>query len=151
MAFSIRRIVTGHDPGGQAVVSMDTVIESRPGRLDTGVHVQEYWQTDSMPPALSGGDAVAEGTGVTPKPGGTIMRVLQIPPGSGGELHRTDTLDYFVVMDGEIEMTLDDDKFVPLRKGDTVVMRSTNHGWRNRSTRPCVLWEILIDAKGPAA
>ncbi len=151
MAFRIRRIVTGHDGRGKAVVCMDSVIASRPGRFDPNTHIQEYWQTDALPPTLDGPDAVAQGTGVTPKSRGTIMRVLQIPPGSTGELHKTDTLDYFVVMDGEIEMTLDDGKSVPLRKGDTVVMRSTSHGWRNRGTKPCTLWEILIDATRQAA
>jgi quercetin dioxygenase-like cupin family protein len=151
MAFSIRRIVTGHNDKGRAVVSMDTVIDSRPGRFDDGTHVQEFWQTDSLPPQQDGGDAVAERTPVTPKPGGSILRVLHLPPGAkGDELHRTATLDYFLVMDGECEMTLDEGKFVQLKKGDTVVLRNTMHGWRNRSDRMCMLFEVLIDARGGA-
>jgi quercetin dioxygenase-like cupin family protein len=151
MAFQLRRVVTGHDARGKAVVSMDTVIASRAGRFDTGTHVQEFWQTDSLPPRQDGGDAVAERTGVTPMPRGSIVRVLHIPPGAkGDELHRTATIDYFVVMDGEVEMTLDDGKFVALKKGDTIVMRNTNHGWRNTGNRMCMLFEVLIDAKGGA-
>ena len=151
MAFSIRRIVTGHDDKGRAVVAMDQVIDSRPGRFDDGTHVQEFWQTDSLPPRQDGGDAVARRAPVTPKPGGSILRVLHIPPGAqGDELHRTATLDYFLVMEGECEMTLDDGKAVPLKKGDTVVVRNTLHGWRNRSGRMCMLFEVLIDARGGA-
>ena len=149
MAFSIRRIVTGHDDKGRAVVSMDSVIPSRAGRFDDGTAVQEYWQTDSLPPRQDGGDAVATRAPVTPKPGGSILRMLHIPPGAkGDELHRTATLDYFLVMDGEIEMTLDDGKFVSFKKGDTIVMRNTMHGWRNRSDKMCLLFEVLIDARG---
>ena len=149
MAFSIRRIVTGHNDKGRAIVAMDSVIDSRPGRFDGGTHVQEFWQTDSLPPQHNGGDAVAERTPVTPKPNGSILRVLHIPPGAkADELHRTATLDYFLVMDGEIEMTFDDDKSVHLKKGDAIVIRNTMHGWRNRSDKMCMLFEVLIDARG---
>jgi len=151
MAFSIRRIVTGHNEQGRAMVSIDSVIASRPGRFDDGTHVQEFWQTDSLPPKQDGGDAVAERTPVTPKADGSILRVLHIPSGAkGDELHRTATLDYFLVMEGECEMTLDDGKIVPLKRGDTVVMRNTLHGWRNRSGKMCMLFEVLIDARGGA-
>lgn len=149
MAFSIRRIVTGHDDKGRAILAMDSVIPSRAGRFDDGTHVQEYWQTDSLPPRQDGGDAVAERTPVTPRLNGSILRMLHIPPGAkGDELHRTATLDYFLVMDGEIEMTLDDEKSVAFKKGDTIVMRNTMHGWRNRSDKMCLLFEVLIDARG---
>ena len=149
MAFSLRRIVTGTDSKGKAVVSMDSVIDSRAGRFDTGTHVQEYWQTDSLPPRLDGPDAVAQRTTVTPKPAGSILRILHVAPGSkGDELHRTATIDYFMVMNGEVDMMLDDGKAVPLKKGDTVVMRNTKHAWRNRGDKPCMLFEILVDAKG---
>ena len=148
MAFSIRRVVTGHDANGKAVVSMDSVIPSRPGRFDDGTHVQELWQTDSLPPKQTGGDAVAERTKVTPLPGGSIVRMLHVPPGAkGDELHRTATVDYFVVLDGEIEMTYDDGQFTTLKKGDTVVMRNTMHAWRNTSDKMCLLFEVLIDAR----
>lgn len=151
MAFSIRRVVTGHDANGKAVVSMDTVIPSRPGRFDDGTHVQEYWQTDSLPPKQDGGDAVAVRTKVVPGPKGTILRMLHVPPGAkGDELHRTATTDYFLVMDGEIEMTYDDGQFVTLRKGDTLVCRNTMHGWRNTSGKMCLLFEVLMDARGGA-
>jgi quercetin dioxygenase-like cupin family protein len=151
MAFSVRRIVTGHDAKGKAVVSMDSVIASRPGRFDDGTHVQELWQTDSQPPKQDGGDAVAQRTKVTPLPGGTIVRMLHVPPGAkGDELHRTATIDYFVVMDGEIEMTYDDGQHVALKKGDTLVCRNTMHGWRNTSGKMCLLFEVLVDARGGA-
>ena len=65
----------------------------------------------------------------------------------GDELHRTATVDYFVVLDGEIEMTYDDGQFTTLKKGDTVVMRNTMHAWRNTSDKMCLLFEVLIDAR----
>ncbi len=72
MAFFIRRIVTGHDDKGRAIVAMDKVIPSRAGRFDDGTHVQEYWQTDSLPPRQDGGDAVAERAPVTPNTGAKL-------------------------------------------------------------------------------
>ena len=72
MAFFIRRIVTGHDDKGRAIVAMDKVIPFRAGRFDDGTHVQEYWQTDSLPPRQDGGDAVAERAPVTPNTGAKL-------------------------------------------------------------------------------
>lgn len=151
MAFNVRRIVTGLDANGKSTVAMDSVIASRPGRFDDGTHVQELWQTDAYPPRQDGPDAVATRTKVTPLPGGSIVRMLHVPPGAkGDELHRTATLDYFVVLEGEIEMTYDNGQFTTLKAGDTVVMRNSMHAWRNTSDKMCLLFEVLIDARNGA-
>ncbi len=147
MAFKTRRIVTGQDAAGKSIVASDTVADSIPGRFDARVGRYDPWWTDGMPPALTGPDPT-EGQGtVTPLPFGTIFRILEIPPGNDTTKHKTGTIDYYVILSGELYMTLDVGE-VLCRQGDVIVQRSTNHGWDNRSGKPAVFAEVLIDAKG---
>ena len=81
---------------------------------------------------------------------GTIFRILEFAPGLAPRNHRTDSIDYIVVMSGEIDMELDDTT-VHLKAGDVMVQRGTIHNWINRGTAPCVLAVILIDAKSVEA
>jgi len=149
MAFQVRRIITGHDANGKAIVLIDEVAKhafsGRPGA--TGINV---WTTDSAPANNDG--AADEGlrkVGTT-LPGGTIFRMLEFAPGLAARNHRTDSIDYIVVLDGEIDMELDDAK-VHLKKGDVMVQRGTIHNWVNNGTAPCLLAVILIDAKSVEA
>jgi quercetin dioxygenase-like cupin family protein len=80
-------------------------------------------------------------------PNGTVFRVIEFSPGSAPRVHRTDSIDYAVVIAGEIDMELDDGKEVHLKAGDVLVQRGTIHNWVNRGTRPCVMAFVLIDAK----
>ena len=77
---------------------------------------------------------------------GTIFRVIEFAPGLAARNHRTDSIDYIVVISGEIDMELDD-SVVHLKAGDVMVQRGTIHNWVNRGTAPCVLAVILVDAK----
>jgi len=150
MALQVRRVVTGHDARGKAVVKIDEVCQhtftGRPGAV--GVNV---WITEGFP-ASNDGDADAgtrQGVGTTIK-NGTIFRMLEFSPGLAARNHRTDSIDYIVVLEGEIDMELDDTT-VHLRAGDTMVQRGTIHNWVNRGTAPCRLAVILIDAKSVEA
>ena len=145
MALRVRRVITGHDAKGKAIVTIDEVashlFEGRPGA--TGCNV---WTTD-VSPANNDGDA-DEGlrkVGTTLK-NGTIFRILEFAPGLAPRNHRTDSIDYIVVLSGEIEMELDG-TVVQLKAGDVMVQRGTIHNWVNRGTQPCVLAVILIAAK----
>jgi quercetin dioxygenase-like cupin family protein len=145
MAVQVRRVVTGHDATGRAVVKIDevskNVISSRPGASACVV-----WTTESFPVNNTGDtDEGLRQVGTTHK-NGTVFRVVEFGPGVAPRNHRTDSIDYAVVMSGEIDMELDD-SVVHLKAGDVLVQRGTIHNWVNRGTQPCVIVFVLIDAK----
>jgi quercetin dioxygenase-like cupin family protein len=142
-------VITGHDASGKAIVKIDEVAShafvGRPGA--TGINV---WTTEGFPANNDGGeDAGLRKVGTT-LPGGTIFRILEFAPGLAPRNHRTDSIDYIVVISGEIDMELDDTA-VHLKAGDVMVQRGTIHNWVNRGTAPCVLAVILIAAKSVEA
>jgi quercetin dioxygenase-like cupin family protein len=142
-------VITGHDATGTAIVRIDEVAShtfvGRPGA--TGVNV---WTTEGFPVDNDGAeDAGLRKVGTT-LPGGTIFRILEFAPGLAPRNHRTDSIDYIVVISGEIDMELDDTA-VHLKAGDVMVQRGTIHNWVNRGTAPCVLAVILIAAKSVEA
>jgi quercetin dioxygenase-like cupin family protein len=145
MPFQVRRVVTGHDASGRAVVKIDEVpknmISTRPGATSCVV-----WTTESFPVNNTGdADEGLQKVGTTLK-NGTVFRVIEFAPGVAPRNHRTDSVDYVVVMSGEIDMELED-SVVRLRTGNVLVQRGTIHNWVNRGTQPCVIAAILIDAK----
>ena len=145
MALQIRRVVTGHDASGRAVVKIDEVaknlVSSRPGATACVV-----WTTEGFPVDNTGEeDAGLRKTGTT-LDNGTVFRILELAPGVTPRNHRTDSIDYAIVMSGEVDMELDDTK-VHLKAGDVLVQRGTIHNWVNRGTEPCVIAFVLIAAK----
>ena len=145
MALQIRRVVTGHDASGRAVVKIDEVaknlLSSRPGATAWVV-----WTTAGFPADNTGEeDAGLRKTGTT-LDNGTVFRILELAPGVTPRNHRTDSIDYAVVMSGEVDMELDDTT-VHLKAGDVLVQRGTIHNWVNRGTEPCVIAFVLIAAK----
>lgn len=145
MTFEVRRVVTGHDADGKAVVTYDgistNVRSGRPGQAGCVM-----WTSDSFPADNSAGDDEAlrpVGTGLE---GGAVFRLVQYGPGVAPRNHRTSTIDYAVVVSGEIDMELDE-AVVHLVAGDVLVQRGTIHNWVNRGTEPCVIAFTLIDAK----
>lgn len=145
MALQLRRVVTGHDANGRAVVTIDEVAKnitsSRPGQSACVV-----WTTESFPVNNTGdADQGLRKVGTTLR-NGTVFRVVEFGPGVARRNHRTDSVDYAVVMAGEIDMELDD-SVVHLKAGDVLVQRGTIHNWVNRGTKPCVIAFVLIDAK----
>ena len=147
MAFTVRRIVTTVDAAGRSVIGSDTVENSTPGRFDDRVGRYDPWSTQGSPPALNGEDPTLKPGRVTPVANGTIFRILEIPPSNDTTKHKTDTIDYYVILEGELYMTLDIGE-VLCHEGDVIVQRSTNHGWDNRSGKPAVFAEVLVNATG---
>lgn len=152
MALEVRRIVTGHDPNGKAVVATDERLrgESRAGRA--GLARVEIWSTDRMPVDPSDAAAAAQRAGFVRRYNyvgsgqGTVIRVTEIAPGAPKFMHRTETLDYAILLSGECDLELDDGRTVTLKAGDIVVQRGTMHAWVNNSGAPCIFAFVLIDA-----
>jgi len=145
MPLQLRRVVTGHDANGRAVVKIDEIsknlVSARPGSTACVV-----WTSESFPVNNTGDtDEGLRKTGTTLN-NGTVFRVVEFAPGVAPRVHRTDSIDYAVVMSGEIDMELND-SVVHLKAGDVLVQRGTIHNWVNRGSAPCVIAFILIDAK----
>lgn len=145
MELKLRRVVTGHDANGKAMVKIDepvkNIVSGRPGAISSVI-----WSTDKFPTDNTedfDGSQRKVGTSVDT---GTVFRVVKFMPGVAPRNHRTDSIDYAVVMSGEIDMVLDGTT-VRLRAGDVMVQRGTIHNWINRGTEPCVIAFVLVDAK----
>jgi mannose-6-phosphate isomerase-like protein (cupin superfamily) len=170
MPMDIRRVVTGHDEAGKAIVTLD----GAPPRLTTsraGSELALFWVEAGTPADNSGeADKGDVDVGISPPPAGSIFRVVEFQPEAGMEaadntesegltnmgattpdgarhpgMHRTESIDYAIIMTGEIDMLLDDSE-VHLTAGDVVVQRGTYHAWANRGTEPCRVAFVLIDA-----
>jgi quercetin dioxygenase-like cupin family protein len=141
----VRRVVTSHDGNGKAVVAIDEVsrdvVSFRPGAT-----IANIWSTEGFPVDNSGTSDTAKEITATTRDGGTVFRVIEYAPGVTPRNHRTDSIDYAVVLSGEIDMELDD-QVVTLRAGDVLVQRGTIHNWVNRYGAPCVIAFVLIDAR----
>ena len=144
---SIRRVVTGHDEQGKAKVLIDEVCSHyRQGRPNG--FVCNVWTTDTSPANNDGhADAGKREGKFTVIENGTVFRILDFHPGVQQRVHRTDSIDYIVVMSGEIDMELESGEEVHLKAGDVMVQRGTVHNWINRGTQTCVMAVILVHAK----
>jgi quercetin dioxygenase-like cupin family protein len=146
MSLEIRRVVTGHDDQGRAKVLIDeqaqNVFSQRPG-----AHYSVIWSTEGFPASNDGdGDPSGRKIGTTID-NGTVFRVVSFGPGVSPRNHRTDSIDYAVVVSGEIDMELDAGNVVHLKAGDVLVQRGTIHNWVNKGTEPCVIAFTLVSAK----
>ncbi len=150
MAFNIRRVVTGHDVTGKAVVKIDDVGRNQSSGREN-LTAQVIWTTDDLPVKFREDDVDtgARKIGTTVK-NGSVFRLVEFRPGVEGRNHRTDSIDYAVVMSGEIDMEMDDE-LVHLKAGDVLVQRGTIHNWVNKGTEPCVIAFILISSDGDTA
>lgn len=174
MAKQIRRVITGHDQDGKAIVISDdyaTNILQRPSR--PGVTLTNLWKNETVPTEYGGATETVSGPLILHPPnGGAIFRTVEFEPedpevlakldgkaafaemGAGANIvegarhpfmHRTDSVDYAVILQGEIYMLMDDTE-VHLQAGDVVVQRGTNHAWSNRSNETCIIAFVLVDA-----
>ncbi len=145
----IRRVITGHDENQTAKVLIDgpATNEKYP---DAGMISTLMWATDSMPADIAIGSAIEDTgnrmLGSAPPENGTRFAILDFPPGNTAVTHRTETLDYVIVLEGEIEMDMDDST-VKLKAGDVLIQRGTNHTWMNRSQQRARIAVVLIDAQ----
>jgi quercetin dioxygenase-like cupin family protein len=145
MPLEFRRVVTGHDADGRAIVLIDemakNMVSARPGATASVV-----WTTEGFPVDNVGSDDQGQRRTGTTLANGSVFRVLELMPGSAPRNHRTDSIDYAVVIKGEIDMELDEET-VHLKAGDMLVQRGTIHNWVNRGTEPCVIAFVLIAAE----
>ena len=145
MSLTVRRIVTGHDKNGRAIVSIDesvkNVAQTRPGAEAAVIWTSEGFPVDNDGSADTSGRKVG-----TTLDNGTVFRVVSFGPGVSPRNHRTDSIDYATVISGEIDMELDGSS-VHLKAGDLLVQRGTIHNWVNKGTAPCVIAFVLVAAK----
>lgn len=170
----IRRVVTTHDESGKAVILFDGPTPHRSERGPGGPVLHNVWVTDETPADMKGkNDKMARQIDIPPPKGGSVIRVLDIPPiGDVSKLdvgamqahlgpehshpkarkprhpmmHRTRTIDYAIILSGEIDMLLDDSE-VHLKAGDILVQQATNHAWVNRGSTSCRIAFILVDGE----
>lgn len=150
-----RRVVTGHNQNGVSVVISDGIVPVHKVMPQDGVGFYEIWNTDAMPAPVSAvepNEPTQRSLRVPPEPNGTKIRINEFFPGFLNELgnqspvHRTESIDYGIVLEGEIYLVLDDSE-VFLKAGDVVIQRGTDHAWANRSDKVCRVAFILVDGK----
>jgi quercetin dioxygenase-like cupin family protein len=149
MTLKVRRVITGHDANGKAIAMIDEVVSNiKEGRPGAKAHA--IWTTEGFPVNNDGQDDAAKRPVSTTLPGGTILRVVEFSPGVQSRNHRTDSIDYAIIMSGEIDMEMDG-TMIHLKAGDVLVQRGTIHNWINTGSAPCVIAFALIDAKPVSA
>jgi quercetin dioxygenase-like cupin family protein len=145
----IRRVITGHDGNNVAKVILEGPAANTKRPRD-GVSSTLMWCSDRMPADIAVGENVedlgARILGTAPPANGSRFIVMEFAPGIASEMHRTETIDYIVMLSGEIEMDMDAST-VKLKAGDVMVQRGTNHAWVNRGKAPARLAIVLLDAK----
>ena len=170
----IRRIVTGDDAGGRSRIFEDApaaavrTVADRPGYRAVNV-----WRTTQTPVSIDDPDSTSRHEGILPPPNGSILRIIDFPPEPKDPaerdrriratfsgiyhdathdgrkhpgMHRTDTVDYAIVLEGEIWSVMDEGETL-MRAGDVLIQRGTNHAWANRSDKTARIAFVLIDAK----
>ena len=143
----VRRIVTGHDATGDAVFVDDNLLEGRMNPVGS-TKMTLVWTTSGSPvdndDATDGGRREVDLT----NPGGTVIRVVDLLPGRSSPMHRTSSLDYGVVISGQIQLVLDNDAVTLVEAGEIVIQRGTIHAWRNPSSDTIArMMFVLLDAK----
>ncbi len=172
----IRRLITGENEQGRAVFIEDgpsPAVKTVPER--PGYRVTNIWRTSASPCAIKEADSIHQQKGVLPPQHGTVIRVIDYPPeptdqkeiaamqaatfaslypdadhtlkaGDHPGMHKTDTVDYAIMLEGEITAILEGEEKI-IRAGDILIQRGTNHAWANRSGKPARIAFVLIDAR----
>lgn len=173
--MQIRRVVTGHDSAGRARVVDDRAVEPITSELMPGYAAYRLWGTDERPTFPDDGSPPRAEAYFPPRDGSRFM-VNTIPPGEpvpaadvdtaaalaelerrmpgamavmepdAPGMHTTDSLDYVVVVSGEVTLELDDGDRTVLRAGDVVVQNGTRHAWHNHGTEPCTIVGVAVGA-----
>jgi mannose-6-phosphate isomerase-like protein (cupin superfamily) len=141
----MRRVVTGHRADGQSFVAIDEVLNNESSARE-GMQASVIWSTGESPADNMDTQDGAARTLATSDDNGTVFRIVKYDPGVAPRNHRTQSVDYAVIMSGEITMGLDEGE-VTLRQGDVLVQRGTIHNWVNNGSVPCLVAFILCAAK----
>ena len=175
MIWRVRRVLTGHDSAGRSTFIADGLAPNVKEMASMpGLALTDLWETSGAPANNDGhADAAARPVHLEPPKNGTIVRIVEFPPDAhwrnqltdGGEafksigaghaqdkrssdpmMHRTSTVDYIIVLKGEIHAVMETGETL-LRAGDILVQRGTNHSWSVRGNEPCVVAAVLVNAK----
>ena len=175
MPRPFRRVVTGHNAQGRAVFISDGPAPAVYDRGPGATAVTELWETSATPASNAGNDDPTVGgpQRLPPPKNGSKFRVVEYPPDSKRVaalrrlarvrrksegyvrdvankrhpgFHKTDTIDYAIVLSGEIYALMDEGEML-LKAGDVLIQRGTNHAWSNRTEQPCCVAFVLIDAE----
>ena len=174
MIWRVRRVLTGHDPDGRSTIIADGLapnVKEMPSF--PGLALTDLWETAGAPARNEGdADAAARPVHLEPPKNGTLFRIVEFPPDSSRPrdsdgaagfkaigaghaqdkrssdpmMHKTSTVDYIVVLKGEIYAILDKGETL-LRPGDVFIQRGTNHSWSVRGNEPCIVAVVLVSAK----
>ena len=145
MSFTTRRIVTGHDAQGRAIVESERRLRAQPVPNDTA-WFNKIWSTESWPcDNQDSTDGAERDTGLA-STNGSVLRIVEMAPGHRSPMHRTQSLDYGIVLAGEIDLELEEGRIVSLNVGDVVVQRGTIHAWINRGNSPARMAFVLLSA-----
>jgi hypothetical protein len=175
MIWRVRRVLTGHDAEGRSMIISDglapNVKEMKP--TFPGLALTDLWETKGAPASNEGSaDAAERPVHLEPPKNGTIVRIVEFPPdstrpqdsdthagfkaiGAGHAqdrksadpmMHRTQTVDYIIVLKGEIYAIMDKGETL-LRAGDVLIQRGTNHSWSVRGNEPCIIAAILVNSR----
>jgi len=174
MTWRVRRVLTGHDAAGKSMILSDGLAPNVKEMASMpGLALTDLWETKGAPASNAGSDdAARRPVKLEPPRNGTILRIVEFPPDSqwrGGAdgreafksigaghaqdshsgdpmMHRTSTVDYIIVLKGEIYAIMEKGETL-LRAGDILVQRGTNHSWSVRGNEPCVVAAVLVNAK----
>ena len=172
----IRRVLTGNDAEGQSAIIEDGPSPAvRVVALRPGYRITNLWRTGTAPAPVAAPDSITEHVGVLPPSGGTVLRIIDFPPepqdpqtlknmleatfgsmfrdaqhaprpGQHPGMHRTATVDYALMLVGELVAIMDKGETI-LRAGDVLIQRGTHHAWANRSGKPARIAFMLIDGQ----
>ena len=174
MVWRVRRVLTGHDADGKSILLSDGLAPNVKEMASMpGLALTDLWETSGAPASNAGAaDAATRPVRLEPPKNGTLLRIVEFPPDSrwrssanGREafksigaghaqdrassdpmMHRTGTVDYIIVLKGEIHAIMEKGETL-LRAGDILVQRGTNHSWSVRGNEPCIVAAVLVNAK----
>jgi len=174
MIWRVRRVLTGHDAAGRSTFIADGPAPNvKEMSAMPGLALTDLWETKGAPASNAGeSDAASRPVHLEPPKNGTILRIVEFPPdsawrhGTDGKdgfksigaghaqdrhsadpmMHKTSTVDYIIVLKGEIYAILETGEKL-LRAGDVLVQRGTNHSWSVRTSEPCIVAAVLVNAK----
>jgi mannose-6-phosphate isomerase-like protein (cupin superfamily) len=174
MIWRVRRVLTGHDTGGRSTFIADGEAPNVKEMASMpGLALTDLWETGAAPASNAGDkDAAARAVRLEPPKNGTILRIVEFPPDSAWRnsadgaaafksigaghaqdrgssdpmMHKTSTVDYIIVLKGEIYAVMETGEKL-LRAGDILVQRGTNHSWSVRGNEPCIVAAVLVSAK----